>query len=77
MDSEELIAQIEKAFPTHPIPERTLRQSTLSDQGMSRDISEEEWESAGRIDRDVPWTAISDDDLMECKDGVAHLWGQG
>jgi hypothetical protein len=59
------------------MPEQTLRQTTLSDQGMSRDISDEEWEGAGRIDRDMPWTALSDDDLMECKDAVAHLWGPG
>jgi hypothetical protein len=77
MNSDELIALIERAFPTHPIPRRTLRQVTLSDQGMAREISEEEWENAGRIDRDVPWTALSDNDLMECEDGIAHLWGTG
>lgn len=75
MEADELIALIERAFPTHPFPERTLRQVTLSDQGMSRQISEEEWEAAGRIDRGVAWTALSDNDLMECQVGVSHLAG--
>jgi hypothetical protein len=75
MEADELLRLIEDAFPTHPIPERTLRQVTLSDQGISREISDEEWESAGRIDRDVPWSALSDSDLIECQDGVAHLVG--
>lgn len=73
MDPDELIRLIEQAFPTHPIPKVTLRQRTLSDQGMARDISHEEWENAGRIDRDVPWTALSDNGLMECEDGIPHL----
>jgi hypothetical protein len=76
MEADELIALIEGAFPAHPIPDVTLRQRTLSDQGMAREISDEEWECAGRVDRDVPWTALSDNDLMECQDGIAHLWGQ-
>jgi hypothetical protein len=75
METDELIKLIEAAFPTHPLPEDTLRQATLSDQGMSRKISRAEWESAGRIDRDVPWTALSDSDLMECQDGISHLVG--
>jgi hypothetical protein len=75
MDAGELIKLIEDAFPTHPMPEETLRQVTLRSYGMSREISDEERESAGRIDRDVPWTALSDDDLMECQDAVHHLWG--
>jgi hypothetical protein len=33
MEADELLRLIEDAFPTHPIPERTLRQVTLSDQG--------------------------------------------
>ena len=52
MESEELITLIEQAFPSHPVPKITFRQRTLSDQGMSRDISEEEWENVGRVDRD-------------------------
>lgn len=75
MEADELIALIKDAFPEYPVPERTLRQVALSDQGISRDISDQEWEDAGRIDRDVPWTALSDTDLIECRDGVAHLWG--
>ncbi|HET6620500.1 MAG TPA: DUF6714 family protein [Dongiaceae bacterium] len=75
MEADALIKLIEDAFPTHPMPEQTLRQTALSDQGMAREISAEEWESAGRIDRDVPWTALSDDDLMECTDAIQHLWG--
>jgi hypothetical protein len=75
MEADELIALIERAFPTQPFPERTLRQATLSDQGMSREISEEEREAAGRIDRNVSWTALTDNDLMECEAGISHLWG--
>jgi hypothetical protein len=73
MGPEELIALIERAFPTHPVPLFTLRQKTLSDEGMSRDISLEEHENAGRIDRDVPWTALTDKDLIECEAGLPHL----
>ena len=73
MESEELITLIEQAFPSHPVPKITFRQRTLSDQGMSRDISEEEWENVGRVDRDVPWTSFSDDDLLACKEGISHL----
>lgn len=73
MGSEELIALVEHAFPTHPVPLFTLRQKTLSDEGMSRDISLEEHENAGRIDRDVPWTALTDKDLIECEAGLPHL----
>lgn len=75
MEADTLTKLIEDAFPTCPMPEQTLRQTTLSDQGMAREISDEEWEAASRIDRDVPWTALSDDELMERRDAVAHLWG--
>jgi hypothetical protein len=74
MEADELIALIEEAFPAHPISDVTLRQRALSDQGMSREISKEEWQNAGRIDRDVPWTALSDNDLMECQVAISHLW---
>jgi hypothetical protein len=73
MESDELVGLIERAFPAHPLPAVTLRQVTLSDQGIAREISDAEWESAGRIDRDTPWTALMDGDLIACKSGVAHL----
>lgn len=63
MEADELVGLIERAFPTHPLPAVTLRQVTLSDQGIAREISDAEWESAGRIDRDTPWTALTDGDF--------------
>ena len=73
MESDDLITLIERAFPIHPTPEVTFRQVTLSDEGIRREISDGEWERAGRIDRDVVWTDLSDNDLIQCRDGIAHL----
>lgn len=73
MESEKLIDLIEEVFPAYPVPKVTLRQRTLSDEGMRREFSREEWENAGHIDRTTPWTALSDSDLIECKAGIPHL----
>jgi hypothetical protein len=69
----ELLARIRRAFTPLPLPDWTLRQALLADQGMSRCIGEQEWQAAKRIDGHIVWPDLSDVDLAECCNGVAHL----
>ena len=73
MDSVALTRNIEAVFPAQPVPSMTLRQAVLADQSLNRLISQSEWDAEGQRDRDAPWPTLSDDALMECEDGVAHL----
>jgi hypothetical protein len=68
-----LLAEIANAFPAGPLPETTIRQAQLSDQGMSREISEEEWEAEGAKDRGIPWPEIPDEVLASCDAALSHL----
>jgi hypothetical protein len=73
MTSSEVIALIEAAFPTQPLPDTTLRQGQLADQSIRRCITEEEWDAEGAKDRGVTWSEVQDDELMACDAALAHL----
>ena len=72
-DDSALLKQIEKAFPTSPMPEVSLRQAVLADQTLTRGISDEEWTTERRKDGTTPWTVLSDEALCQSSDGLAHL----
>ena len=55
------------------MPETTLRQYAISDEGIRRDISDEEWEAARRIDGDIPWTELPASGLVASRVGLAFL----
>jgi hypothetical protein len=73
MEPAKVLSEIARAFPVEPLPAITLRQGQLTDQGMGRSISEEEWEAEGRRDRGVPWPQIEDSALEECDAALSHL----
>ena len=73
MENSGLLQQIEKAFPSLPMPYMSLRQAVLADQTLTRCISDEEWATERRKDGITPWTILSDEALFECIDGLAHL----
>jgi uncharacterized protein DUF6714 len=73
MDIEEIFALIDKLFPTQPIPDLTIHQAQLSDQGMSREISDKEWKSEKDKDVNTTWLELSDYVLMECNAALSHL----
>jgi hypothetical protein len=73
MDVPALLASIERVFPATPLPQMSLRQAVLADQSLSRCISEAEWLAERRKDGHLTWLALSDEALLECRDGVAHL----
>jgi hypothetical protein len=73
MEARQLTDVIEAAFPLGPLPEMSLHQAQLGDQSMSREISETEWEAAGKIDAGRNWGDFSDEELMSCDAALAHL----
>jgi hypothetical protein len=73
MDTSVVHEQVKAAFPDQPLPDMTLRQAQLADQSMSREISEEEWQSEGRQDRHVKWTEIEAATLLQCNAALSHL----
>jgi len=73
MDAAALLARVRAAFPTQPLPEITLRQAQLTDQGMAREITDEEWTAEGDRDRGIPWHEIPDETLLECGAALSHL----
>jgi hypothetical protein len=73
MNASEVIALIEAAFPTQPLPDTTLRQGQLADQSISRCITQEEWDAEGAKDRGVTWTQVRDDELVSFDAALAHL----
>ncbi|WP_029922486.1 DUF6714 family protein [Nevskia soli] len=68
---------LDGAFPLKPFPDMTLRQAVLADQTMSRKISEDEWDRAADLDRGRTWRSYSDDELIACSLGLAHLSESG
>lgn len=68
-----LIAGIEAAFPEAPLPEMSLRQAVLSDSSFTDTISEKDWRAARKGDGHSGWRDISDQTLVDCKLGLAHL----
>jgi hypothetical protein len=73
VDRVALLARIRKAFPVEPLPEITLRQAQLTDQGLAREITNEEWDAEGDKDRGVLWCDIPLDTLLECDAALSHL----
>lgn len=73
MEYSGLLQQIEKAFPSSPMPEMSLRQAVLADQTLTRCISEEEWAAERLKDGTTAWTRLTDEILCECREGLAHL----
>jgi hypothetical protein len=73
MEQSDLFAAIATAFPLEPRPNMTLRQAVLGDETMSREISETEWVEAGRRHRDLLWSDLSPQDLIDCQIGLAFL----
>lgn len=73
MESQQVIKLIEEAFPLGPLPDVSLHQAQLADQSMSREISEEEWQEAGRIDEGRTWRELTDEQLMACDAALAHF----
>lgn len=76
VNQEEVIAEIETAFSDVQRPETSLRQFQITDEkGMSQEISDAEWEAAGRRCTDRTWLDISDSELEECGSQLAHMQG--
>ena len=66
MSVQSLVARIEEVFPEFPLPDMTLRQAQLADETLDREISQEEWDTTGRIDHAVVWKAIEPAALIAC-----------
>src|SRR5438034_9854564 len=77
MDAEAMLNSIRDAFPERPLPDMTLRQAQLADQGMSCEITEEQWRAEGDRDRLTVWTQIDDVTLEECDAALSHLSEEG
>jgi hypothetical protein len=77
MSADALIQRIESVFPDRPLPEVTLQQAQLADQSMDREIGEEEWEAAGRIDRGVIWKDVRRETLIKCDAALSHTTEEG
>lgn len=73
MDIQSLLAEIANAFPAKPLPKMTLRQAVLADQSLARCITEVEWSAERRKDAHLTWLELSEEALLECSEGVAHL----
>lgn len=73
MEIATLLNSLEMAFQERPIPEISLRQATLTDQSMSRLIPEREWRAEKKKDGHLTWKDLSDEALIECEPGLAHL----
>ena len=73
MKDSALLRQIEKAFPLSPMPEMSLRQAVLADQTLTRCISDTEFATERLKDGDIPWNALTDEVLLDCHEGLAHL----
>ncbi len=73
MDSAALLKQLREAFPVDPVPEMTLHQGQLTDQGIAREIPESEWKAEGEKDRHITWPAFDAQDLVNCEAALSHL----
>lgn len=71
--SKSVFELIEAAFPLHPLPEMSLHQAQLADQSMSREISENEWTHADKLDAGRSWKEFSDDELIACDAALSHF----
>jgi len=73
MSVQSLVARIEEVFPEFPLPDMTLRQAQLADETLDREISQEEWDTTGRIDRAVVWKAVEPAALIACDAALSHI----
>jgi hypothetical protein len=73
VDTQSLIDRITTVFPREPLPSMTLRQALLADDGLAREISDEEWDAEAAKDRELAWPDIPEEQLLECEFGLAHL----
>lgn len=74
MNVAHLISTIDSAFEGTPRSETSLRQFVLTDQhGMSREITDQEWENAGSRRCDSTWQDIPDAEIEECGVQLAHM----
>jgi len=73
MEAEQIIENIAAAFPLAPLPGMTLHQAQLSDQSMSREISDQEWHETGRLDAGRTWRELTDEEFIACDAALAHF----
>jgi hypothetical protein len=73
MDALSVTQAIEAAFPLQPLPEMSVHQAHLSDDSMSREITDREWEAAGQLDSDRTWREFTDEELMSCNAALSHF----
>ena len=73
MSVQSLVARIEEVFPEFPLPDMTLRQAQLADETLDREISQEEWDTTGRIDHAVVWKDIQPSVLIACDAALSHI----
>ncbi len=72
--ADELIKTIEQTFNGVECSSTSLRQFLLTDQfGLSRDITDKEWEQAGKSRIDSMWQDIPDSEIEECNCLLAHM----
>ena len=69
-----LTASIENAFDGTAHAGTSLRQFQLTDRcGMSRQITGDEWATAGKMRVDTTWQEIPDEEIEECDCLLAHM----
>lgn len=74
MNSVQVIEAIELAFAgVSRDPEQSLHQAQLLDQGIGREILEDEWKASGLLDSDMQWHEVPDTDLQDCPAALSHL----
>jgi hypothetical protein len=73
MDASSAIQANEAAFPLQPLPEMSLHQAHLSDDSMSREITDQEWAAAGQLDSGRTWREFTDEELMSCDAALSHF----
>lgn len=78
MDAMTLVEKIKVAFSDVVRDEElTLHQAQLADQGIARDISDQEWFEARKRDPEEHWADIPRASLLECDASMSHLSPQG
>lgn len=72
------IAAISAAF-AHVVRDDgcTLHQAHLADESMSREISQDEWMAAARLDKEHHWRDVAPPSLDECLSALSHLTPTG
>lgn len=73
MDANQVLGLIEAAFPLRPLPDMSLHQAHLADDSMAREISDSEWQAAGKLDVNRTWQDYSDQELLSCDAALAHF----